>query len=165
MLLAFKEAEKAKLKGTFPIGAVLVDSNGEVVGSEHNKVFSDCDITAHAELVLIRNASDKLLDLDNKRFVKHDFTLYSTCEPFPMCTGALLLSNIKRVVWAANDAGAGAMRIIGKNNCLANWFEGVTYEAAPYSDLEIRQGIMMAEFYTTRGYLNTHWQQQYMKDI
>lgn len=162
LLLAFDEAEKAKSAGTFPIGAVLVDSDGNVIGRGHNKVFSDGDITAHAEMEVIRQASDKLLDLEAKRFVKNEYTLYSTCEPCPMCTGTILLANIRHIVWAANDEGAGTMRIMKESNQFAKWFDRVTCLAAPYKDLEVKQGLMMAQFYTDRGYENTHWHEKYV---
>lgn len=124
-------------------------------------MFSNCDTTAHAEVDLLRNTSDKLLDINNKQFIKNNFTLYSTCEPCPMCTGTILLSNIKSVVWAANDDEAGAIRKMKEGPHFLYWLDQINYIAAPYEDLEMRQGKLMLDFYTSRGFHDTHWHRKY----
>lgn len=53
------------------------------------------------------------------------------------------------------------MRIMNESNYFTKWFDRISYLAAPYEDLEIRQGILMAEFYTSRGFENTHWHKKY----
>jgi tRNA(adenine34) deaminase len=85
LLAAFVEAERSMKEGTFPIGAVIVNSNGEIISTGRNKVFSQCDTTAHAEVDVIRNAGFLMLNLEEKRFVHGDLTLFTTCEPCPMC--------------------------------------------------------------------------------
>ena len=84
-----------------PFGAVVVDNNGDIVGSGNNRVIVDKDPTAHAEMVAIREACKNLntYDLSN-------CTLYTTCEPCPMCLSATIWSNIKKVYYGAtrNDA-------------------------------------------------------------
>ena len=71
LLLAFEEAEKAKDEGTFPIGAVIVDSDGTVVSRGH-RVFSSCDSTSHAEVDGIRKAGHKILNVENKKFIPNN---------------------------------------------------------------------------------------------
>src|SRR5579872_382408 len=87
-----------------PFGCVIV-RDGEVVGKGCNGVTSSCDPTAHAEIVAIRDACRRLGD-----FQLADCVVYTTCEPCPMCLGALYWARPKRVVYAATrheaaDAG------------------------------------------------------------
>ena len=95
-------AKKAFDENEVPVGAVLV-SNGVIVARAYNKVEQLCDATAHAELLCIRQLSQ---ELKNWRLL--NTTLYTTLEPCAMCAGALLLSRVTRVVWAAPDNRHGA---------------------------------------------------------
>jgi len=103
--LALQEAERAGQEGTYPIGALVVSPDGIVLSKGHNQVYSAGDYTAHAEVDALRNAGGKLMALA----YRGKCTLYTTLEPCLMCTGALLLANIVRVVWAANDPDYGAL--------------------------------------------------------
>lgn len=158
LLIAFEEAELAQSEGTYPIGSVIVDSKGNVISRGRNRVFSECDCTAHAEVDAIRKAGTNLLDLSGKRFIKNDFTLYTTCEPCPMCTCTILMSGIKKVVWAANDDEYGAIRRMKDGPHFIEQFNTITYLAAPYLELENRQRKMLADWNTSRGILNTSWE-------
>lgn len=159
LLKAFEQAEMARAEGTFPIGAVIVDDHGELVSVGRNKVFSQCDTTAHAEVEAIRKAGSFMLDMKSKRFNQNNFlTLYTTCEPCPMCSCTIMMTfSIKRVVWAANDVAMGAMRKFTEESLLLDQFKDISIEAAPYKDLEVRQRKLMADFNTSRGYLSTDW--------
>ena len=103
MKLALAEAEKAFVLGEIPIGAVLVDGQGQVVTAGHNRRESWHDATAHAELIVIQAACRKL-----KKWRLSGLTLYVTIEPCPMCAGAIINSRIKRVVFGAYDPKAGS---------------------------------------------------------
>ena len=83
-----------------PFGAVIVQ-NGKVIARAHNRVIKTKDPTAHAEILAIRMASKKL-----NRFDLSDCEIYSTCEPCPMCLGAILWAGIKRLYYgcAREDA-------------------------------------------------------------
>lgn len=159
LLLAFEEAELAKAEGTYPIGTVIVDANGEVVSRGRNRVFTDADCTAHAEVDALRKAGHRLMDVDAKRFVKNDLTLYTTCEPCPMCTCTILLSGIKKVVWAADDDEYGAVRRMKEGPHFMKQFSTIEYLAAPYLDLENRQRKMLEEWNLGRGFPSASWQQ------
>ena len=102
MEIALEAAKKAAEGQDVPIGAVIV-KNGEVIATGFNEREACCDPTAHAEIQAIRNAGNKLggWHLDNCE-------LYVTLEPCPMCMGAIVNSRIKRVVFGAKDAKAGA---------------------------------------------------------
>ena len=102
MRLALDEAAKAPEHGDVPIGAIAV-LNGEVVGSGHNRREIDHDPTAHAEMIAIRQAAERVGSwrLDG-------VTLYCTLEPCPMCAGAMIMARLPRLVYATIDAKGGA---------------------------------------------------------
>ena len=126
MRLALDEAEKARRINEVPVGCVIVDSNGSILSRSHNLRESNQDPTAHAELIAIRKASQKL---NSWRLI--DTTLYVTLEPCAMCMGAIINSRVKRVVFGALDEKAGALVSnynigISKNyNHLVEYSEGI----------------------------------------
>lgn len=104
MKLALKEAQQAEQRGEVPVGAVVVDANGKVIGVGRNQNIATIDPTAHAEMVAIRQAAAKL---SNHRL--ENCSIYVTLEPCPMCTGAIMMSRFSRLIYGANDAKAGAV--------------------------------------------------------
>ncbi|GAB4256946.1 MAG: tRNA adenosine(34) deaminase TadA [Thermincola ferriacetica] len=104
MQLALEEARAAFKLGEVPIGAVIVIGD-DVVARAHNMKEQWKDATAHAELVAIKEAVQKL---GHWRYLK-DAALYVTIEPCPMCAGAMVQSRIEKVVYGAADPKAGAM--------------------------------------------------------
>ena len=103
MGLALAEAQKAYDIAEVPIGAVIVDETGEVIARGHNMREVWHDATAHAEMVVIRAACERL-----KHWRLSGCTLYVTIEPCPMCAGALVMSRVERVVYGSTDIKAGA---------------------------------------------------------
>ncbi|TWI52862.1 tRNA adenosine(34) deaminase TadA [Halalkalibacter nanhaiisediminis] len=101
MNLALLEAEKAESIGEVPIGAVIVQGD-ELIAAAHNRRESDQQALAHAELIAIKEACEKL---GSWRLM--NCTLYVTLEPCPMCAGAIVQSRIETVVYGANDPKAG----------------------------------------------------------
>ncbi|HZN89550.1 MAG TPA: tRNA adenosine(34) deaminase TadA [Thermoleophilaceae bacterium] len=102
MHLALREAERAVEHDDVPIGAVIVQG-GEVVASARNERELRGDPTAHAEILALREASERL---GGWRLL--DTALYVTLEPCAMCAGAIVLGRVPRVVYAADDPKAGA---------------------------------------------------------
>jgi tRNA(adenine34) deaminase len=102
MRLALREAERALEHRDVPVGAVIV-REGEVIGAGHNERELRNDPTAHAEILALREASAAL---GSWRVL--DAVMYVTLEPCAMCAGAIVLSRIPRVVFAASDPKAGA---------------------------------------------------------
>lgn len=86
-----------------PFGAVIVFNN-EIVGEGYNTVIFDNDPTAHAEVNAIRNASKKL-----KSFHLNDCILYTSCEPCPMCLGAIYWAQINKIYYANNRSDAASI--------------------------------------------------------
>ena len=107
MQRALEQALVARTKDEVPIGAVLVH-DGKLLSEAHNFTRTWSDPTAHAELVAIRRAADKL---GGWRLL--DATLYVTLEPCAMCAGAIVLARIKRLVFAAPDPKAGMCGSLG----------------------------------------------------
>ncbi len=104
MRLALDEARLALATDDVPVGAVVVDGSGEVVGRGHNGREALADPTAHAEIVALREAAARLGSwrLDG-------CTLVVTLEPCTMCAGALVLARVSRLVYGAVDEKAGAV--------------------------------------------------------
>lgn len=100
---ALELAVRAEAMGEVPIGAVLVDAEGRVLGEGWNRVIANADPTAHAEIVALRQAAEC-----QKNYRLPDTTLYVTLEPCSMCAGALVNARVRRVVYAADDLRAGA---------------------------------------------------------
>lgn len=107
MSLALEEALRAYHENEVPIGAVLIDEDGILISGEHNRIEQLNDATAHAEILTLRAAS-KIL---NRRRLSN-CTLYSTVEPCAMCSGALVLCRVKRLVYGATDSKFGAAESI-----------------------------------------------------
>jgi len=93
--------------GEVPVGAVLT-LNGSLIAEGHNQTVTENDPTAHAEVVVLREASRRLGDW---RLL--ECTLYATLEPCSMCAGALVLSRLSRLVFGASDPKAGMVGSLG----------------------------------------------------
>ena len=104
MRLALDQAALAAAAGDVPVGAVVLDANGTVVGSGHNQREALGDPTAHAEIVAIRAAATA-----TGQWRLSGCTLVVTLEPCSMCAGAAVLARLDRVVFGAYDAKAGAV--------------------------------------------------------
>jgi tRNA(adenine34) deaminase len=139
--LTLIEAEKALIDNTYPVGAVIVDEENNIISKGRNQVYLQKDATAHAEVNAIRNAGQIILDAK----VKYKrLTIYSSLEPCPMCTGAILFSNIKKVVWLMNDElGFGGYRKIKETQIFDDRFKKVEMIPEPFNDLMERQIKLM----------------------
>ena len=116
MQLALDEARRAAAAGEVPVGAVVVDAAGRLIAAAHNRVETDGDPTAHAEIVALREAgrqrgSGRLVDCD----------LYVTLEPCPMCAQAIAFARIRRLYFGAADPKGGGVehgpRIFASSSC------------------------------------------------
>ena len=104
---ALEQARLAAVRGEVPVGAVLV-RDGRILAEGHNRTFLDHDPTAHAETVVLRAAARHQGD-----FRLEDCTLYVTLEPCAMCSGAIVLGRVPRVVYGATDPKAGMVGSLG----------------------------------------------------
>jgi len=130
MLEALEVAESATAGGDVPVGAVVFNAEGQLVGVGHNLRERDCDPTAHAEVIAIREAA---LKAGTWRLDNH--TLVVTLEPCAMCAGAIAQSRIKTLVFGAWDEKAGAVGSV--------W--DILRDPRAIHQVEVISGIMEAE--------------------
>lgn len=111
MRAALEQAERARILGEVPIGAVLV-REGEIVAEGWNHPIEAHDPTAHAEIVALRAAGQAM-----QNYRLPGTTLYVTLEPCPMCIGAMIHARVARIVFGAHDpktgAAGGALNLLG----------------------------------------------------
>jgi len=129
MALAVEEARGAAAVGEVPVGAALV-VDGEVLATRGNERERRHDPTAHAEMLVLRDAAAMVGGWRLK-----DATLYVTLEPCPMCAGAIVLARVRRLVYGADDPKAGAAGTI---------FNIVDHPALNHQP-EVRAGVMARE--------------------
>jgi tRNA(adenine34) deaminase len=103
MRVALEQARKAVVSGDVPVGAAIFNASGELIATGHNERELHKDPTAHAEIVAIRRASERLGD-----WHLTDHILVVTLEPCAMCAGAIAQSRLQTVVFGAWDEKAGA---------------------------------------------------------
>jgi tRNA(adenine34) deaminase len=126
---ALAEARASAVAGEVPIGAVLVHV-GKILARSGNRTIRDNDPTAHAEIIVLREASRLL---GNYRLA--DTTLYVTIEPCSMCAGAMIQARVPRLVYGADDPKGGAVR-----SC----FEVLSHPRLNHQ-VEISSGILATE--------------------
>lgn len=133
--------------GEVPVGAVVV-KDGAIVGRGHNRPVAGRDPTAHAEVMALRNAAERL---GNYRLV--DCMLYVTLEPCAMCAGAIMNARIRRLIYGAADPKSGACGSVvdlfaeGRLNHHASVVGGVMAEEA---------GKLLQEFFSARRGISGH---------
>jgi tRNA(adenine34) deaminase len=130
MQAALSLAKVAADKGDVPVGAIVVNEAGEILGTGQNLREQNNDPTAHAEIVALRNASEKY-----GSWRLDDLTIVVTLEPCAMCAGAILQSRIKRLVFAAWDEKAGAVGSV----------MDVIRDPRAFTKVEVITGIMEKE--------------------
>jgi tRNA(adenine34) deaminase len=136
MRIAIEEARAAAERGEVPVGAVVA-LDGRAVARAGNRAIVDCDPTAHAEIIALREAAKAV---GNYRLL--GATMYVTIEPCAMCAGAMVHARIARLVYAADDPKGGAVRSCfslfesPSMNHRIEWTRGVLADdaAAPLKD-------------------------------
>ncbi len=129
MELAYQQAKLAAERGEVPVGAIIVH-NGQVLAADGNRTIGNSDPTAHAEILVIREACKTL---GSERLPQVD--LYVTLEPCPMCSAAISFARIRRLYYGAKDEKSGAVE------------HGVRYFSDPtcHHSPEVYSGIMETE--------------------
>ena len=108
MQVALAEAAAAAARGEVPVGAVIVSADGRIVAKAGNRTRELSDPTAHAEMLVIRDACRQLA---NERLTAPNgtFDLYVTLEPCPMCAAAISFARLRRLYYAASDPKSGGV--------------------------------------------------------
>ncbi len=130
MQRALDQARAAALSGEVPVGAVLMDRGGKLLAEAGNACIRSCDPSAHAEMLAIRRAAERL---GNYRLP--GCTLFVTLEPCIMCAGVCIQARIERIVYGADDPRAGAL-----HSCYAIGRDGRLNH-----DLTVAGGLMAGE--------------------
>jgi tRNA(adenine34) deaminase len=142
MDLALSEAHKAADRGEVPVGAVVVNADGQVVAQAGNRTRELNDPSAHAEMLVIRAACAAL---GTERLIGHD--LYVTLEPCPMCAGVISNARIRRLYYGAGDPKSGGVdhgpRVFTHSTChhVPEVYSGLGEDAA---------SKLLKEFFTER---------------
>ena len=131
MTMALALARDAMGEGEVPVAAIITNKEGEVIASASNRVERDGDPTAHAEMLVIRQAA---LKLGQNRLI--DCDLWVTLEPCPMCAGAIAHARLRRVYYGAEDPKSGGVshgpRVFNQSTChhKPDVYSGLSGEAA-----------------------------------
>lgn len=104
MRVALEAAIEARERDEVPIGACVVSEDGKLLAVAGNRTRTDCDPTAHAEIIALREAANVI-----KNYRLTETIVYSTIEPCAMCAGALVQARVKRLVYGARDERFGAV--------------------------------------------------------
>ena len=140
MSLAVEEARKALVYGDVPVGCVMV-SGGEVISCAHNERERLKDPTAHAEVLAMRRASEKL-----GRWRLDGTVLYVTLEPCIMCAGTMVQARIDRLVYGAVDfryCAAGSIYDLVRDSRLNHWID------VTYGGMEEECGKLLRKFFSS----------------
>ena len=127
---AIKAAIRAQEMNEIPIGACLINEKGEILAVAGNRTITDNDPTAHAEILVLREAAAKI---GNYRL--SGATVYTTIEPCAMCAGALVNARIKRLVFGALDERFGAVETLFR----------ICDNSSLNHRIEIKSGVLAAE--------------------
>ena len=103
MQYAIKEAKEGWLNGEIPIGALVINQFEEILARDHNRCISRNDPTAHAEILVIRQAAKRI-----KNYRLNGVTMVVTIEPCPMCMGAIMNARVDTLIFGAFDPKLGA---------------------------------------------------------
>lgn len=142
MALALEEARAAAARGEVPVGAVLLDARGRLLARAGNRVLEFHDPTAHAEMMVIREAARAL---GNERLA--GCSLHVTLEPCPMCAQAIAFARIARLYFGAEDEKGGGVihgpRIFAQDSC--------HHRPEVYSGIaEEESAILLRDFFRAR---------------
>lgn len=149
MKIAIEEAKKSSDKNGIPIGAILVKNNEKIISKGHNKLIQNNSAILHGEMDAIENAG-RLTNNDYK-----DITLYTTLSPCPMCSGAILLYNIPKIVIGENKNLMGAEKLLRDNGVEVDVLNDVECENLLKDFIEKNPDLWKKELEKVGGNTNT----------
>lgn len=123
-----------------PFGAVIVDKQGNIIAKGNNQVLKNNDPTAHAEIVAIRNACEKLGTYDLAHYI-----LYTSCEPCPMCLSAIIWANIKDVYYACDKKDADSIGF--RDDYIYKYLRGENKELIKLKQIDREECLELFEKY------------------
>ncbi|CCZ56011.1 cytidine/deoxycytidylate deaminase [Clostridium sp. CAG:1219] len=145
MKIAKENADNGiKNKEGGPFGAVIVDKDGKIISNGNNKVIKNNDPTAHAEIVAIRQACEKLNTYDLS-----EYKLYTSCEPCPMCLSAIIWANIKEVYYGCTKEDAGEIGF--RDDIIYDYLKGKNNNLISLKQMNREECIKTFEKYKLEG--------------
>ena len=145
MQIAKENADKGILNNEGgPFGAVIVDENNNVVSIGNNQVLNQKDPTAHAEIVAIRNACKNL-----NTYNLSSYTLYTSCEPCPMCLSAIIWANIKKVYFGCTKHDADEIGF--RDDVIYQYLKGERNDLIDLQEMDREECLKTFEEYKKRN--------------
>ncbi|HET7028806.1 MAG TPA: nucleoside deaminase [Candidatus Limnocylindrales bacterium] len=146
--IAIEQARLAGDEGCTPVGAVVVDADGEIVSVDRNRTVPLGDPTAHAEVMAVRTAGERLMP-----WAGGSYTLYSSGEPCLMCLGLVLLSPISTLVWAAGPivVSGSAFDAIRQSGFSAARVAQLDVIREPVPELRLESRRILHDFFMAHG--------------
>jgi len=138
-------------KGSVPIGALIVDKDGNILAQGHNEIKISNDPTAHGEVVCMRQAKEKILT----KFNPESTFLFTSLEPCFACGFFITRTNIKNVIWALNDPYKGGIDYLKNTEKLSEDFKNINLIPEPYLELKNKSKELMRKYYLKKGDLKT----------
>jgi len=149
--LSIDLAKEGFEKGNYPIGSVIVNSDGNIVVAKgFNENTTQKDITAHAEILCIRQAG---LELSKDNIGEN--ILFTSLEPCFGCSFFVARTNIKKIYWALEDPHKGGIGDLKNEPMFAGFFDNIELIAEPYEDLKIQSKDLMRKFFLAKGNTKT----------
>ena len=142
-----KEAEIAINKGNYPIGSLIVDEKGNIVAKCQNENATRNDITAHAEVLCLRELGTKRLAKENGK----SYYLFSSLEPCGGCGFFITRTNIKTVYIASLDPYRSGMSVLKKSQDFSDIFKGTDVVVCDFPDLATKSKLLMRDYLIKRG--------------
>ncbi len=142
-----KEAEIALKEGNYPIGSVVVDPKGKIVAKCHNENLTKNDISAHAEILCLRNLGIKKTSKD----IKEDYFLFSSLEPCGGCGFFIARTNIKIIYMAAVDPYKPGITELKKTEKFATNFKSLELIVCNFPDLALKSKHLMRDYFISKG--------------
>jgi len=139
-------AQKGLEKKNYPIGAIIVNSKSVVLAASHNECATKHDITAHAELLCIKNVGLKI-DKDDEG----DNILFVSLEPCFGCSFFIDRTNIRRIYWALKDPHKGGIGDLKKRSMFRDFFSTIELISEPFEDLKIKSRKLMKNYFLSKG--------------
>lgn len=143
---ALDEAETALSEGNYPIGSILVSSDGSVVSATRNQCTTNSDVTAHAEILGIRKAGSRIL-----KDAPGEHWLFSTLEPCFGCSFFIARTNIRHVVSALKDPHKGGTGDLLKLEQFRPFFAHIDIVNEPFPDFANRSRDLMVRYFLNAG--------------
>lgn len=148
--LTIELAKEGLAKGNYPIGSVIVNKTGDVIAKGYNENTTQKDITAHAEILCIRQGG---LELSKDKADEN--ILFTSLEPCYGCSFFIARTNIRKIYSALKDPHKGGIGNLNNHDMFREFFTNIELVTEPFENLKIQSNALMREFFLSRGNTKT----------